>query len=284
MVRGLELVLAIATAAGTALLVSLALREPVVAGQPAGATGEELAQLRTELAQLRVELDRAQRSSGPAAAPARGLAPEAIEETVRRVLAEVLQPGIHAPDGAAAVPADFDLERTFAELKDSDPWSESERWKRVHDAGKLDELIARFQRHAQENAMVPDAQVALATAYLAQLDYEPAKWQLALEADRCFDRALELEPTHWQARFTKAVSYTFWPDFLGKKQEAIAHFEQLVAQQERGPQQPHYADIYLYLGNLLEQRGDADAARKTWQQGARLHPAHQELAAKLRSR
>ena len=91
---------------------------------------------------------------------------------------------------------------------------------------------------------------------------------------------LELDDRHWEARFSKAVSYTFWPEFLGKRKPAIQHFETLVAQQEAMPASPEQAQTYLYLGNLL-QRTDPAQARELWSKGARRHPDNQELAKKL---
>ena len=74
---------------------------------------------------------------------------------------------------------------------------------------------------------------------------------------------------------------TFWPDFLGKKKEAIAHFERLVTQQAQMPARPEFAHTYLYLGNLQEQRGETEKARQTWQRGLQLHPDNAELKKKL---
>ena len=103
-----------------------------------------------------------------------------------------------------------------------------------------------------------------------------------MEADVAFDQALDIDDSHWAARFSKAVSYTFWPDFLGKKSSAIENFEILVQQQEQGPTQGEYAQTYFYLGNLYEQRGDATKAQEIWQRGANLYPQNPELQGKIK--
>ena len=69
--------------------------------------------------------------------------------------------------------------------------------------------------------------------------------------------------------------------FLGKKKEAISHFERLVAQQDTMPVQGHEANTYVFLGNLLEQRGETDKARATWERGLRRHPDDAQLRQKL---
>ena len=105
---------------------------------------------------------------------------------------------------------------------------------------------------------------------------DQSKWELSMKADKVFDKVLALDDKHWEARFTKAMQYTFFPDFLGKKKDAIAHFETLVRQQESMPVDAIQAQTYLYLGNLLEYR-DPQKAKEIWQKGARRHLDNQEL-------
>src|SRR5690606_34168536 len=104
---------------------------------------------------------------------------------------------------------------------------------------------------------------------------------LGMSADAAYTAALELDPTHWRARFAKAVGYTFWPHFLGKKTEAIRHFEILIEQQEAGAPQEGYQETYLFLGNLYDQRGEGEKARAVWERGLRLHPGSAGLKERL---
>jgi tetratricopeptide (TPR) repeat protein len=120
----------------------------------------------------------------------------------------------------------------------------------------------------------------LANAYLAYVQLDNSKYEYSIKADGVFDQVLALDENHWEARFTKAMSYTFWPEFLGKKTEAIAHFEHLVNQQDAMPVAEHEAQTYLILGNLLEQR-EPERAREIWERGLRRHPGSTELAQKL---
>jgi len=163
----------------------------------------------------------------------------------------------------------------------ADYWSNTELYKQLFDQGRMQELIDEFAAVAAASPNDPQAQMDLGNAYLAWLQMDQSKWQLSMKADTAFDKVLELDGQHWEARFTKAMSYTFWPDFLGKKKEAISHFETLVAQQERMPAQAHEANTYVFLGNLLEQRGDAQRAREIWEKGLRRHPEDAELRKRL---
>ena len=77
------------------------------------------------------------------------------------------------------------------------------------------------------------------------------------------------------------MSYTFYPDFLGKGPEAISHFERLIKQQQDMPPRPEFAQTYFFLGNLLESRKEPERARQIWEQGLRLHPNDENLRKKL---
>lgn len=188
--------------------------------------------------------------------------------------------GAGSPGETAAAGAEgFDPERAYGELKGSSYWDQPDAWKRAFASGRMDELVAQFEAAAKANPNDPKTQMQLVSAYLAYNQMDPSKWNLSMKADGVLDKVLDLDPAHWQARFTKAVSYTFWPEFLGKKGEAITHFEKLVQQQASMPVEASQAQTYLYLGNLLEAR-DPARARAVWAQGAARHPENQELQQK----
>ena len=178
-----------------------------------------------------------------------------------------------------ATPA-FDLETDFAGLVGKNFWANSEGWKKAFAAGRMDEVIKKFEELAAANPKDVKAQMDLASAYMAHVQMDPSKWESSLKADQVFDKVLAIDDKHWEARFTKAMSYTFYPDFLGKKADAISHFETLVKQQEQLPADSYQAQTYLYLGNLLEAR-DPARAREMWAKGAARHPDNQELAKRL---
>ncbi|MCC7397799.1 MAG: hypothetical protein IT455_12110 [Planctomycetes bacterium] len=276
-------------AAATAVGTSLLLRPNEAVTPPASDD------LRQELAALRaqhVELTRRLDSMGNApmtASAAPGEARTALTVSDEQVAAAVEAWLQRHPGGVAAVAANadaaaapFDLAREVPKLAGKNYWNNTEAWKRAFAAGQMDAVVAEFERLAKENPNDITTQMSLANAYMAYLQMDQSKWQYSMKADGVFDKVLSLDPTHWESRFTKAVSYTFYPDFLGKKKDAIKHFETLVQQQDTMPVDASQAQTYLYLGNLLEER-DPARAREIWAKGARRHPDNAELLKKAGS-
>jgi lipoprotein NlpI len=106
---------------------------------------------------------------------------------------------------------------------------------------------------------------------------------LALQADKQFDTALNLDSSNWEARFMKAVAMYYWPPMLNKGDEVIQHFQTLVQQQEAQTPQPQFAETYAWLGDQYQKAGRGDDARAVWQRGAALFPADEKLRTKLAS-
>jgi tetratricopeptide (TPR) repeat protein len=282
-------VLSVALAAAAATGVSFAMRQnaEVVPKDNAVDLQREVLELKKQHAELLAKYERL--ANAPATVNA-SLAAERVpvttisEEQVAAAVASYLKKHGAAVDAALGVAAEaevpFDIDRSFEELATSSYWENSAAWKKALASGRMDELIAKFEAAAKANPNDTKTQMQLANAYLGYLQMDSTKWQLSMKADKVFDSVLALDPTHWQARFTKALSYTFYPDFLGKKKDAISNFETLVQQQETMPVEASQAQTYLYLGNLLEAR-DPAKAREMWARGARRHPDNQELQKKL---
>lgn len=277
--------LSVLLAAAAAAAVSLTMR-PQADVAPADATAElqaEVAALRRTQATLQQELERLR--TQPVAAPVAAAAPQRVaaslddQQVAVAVEAYLQKRGAGAAAAASGTAAKFDLDTDFDRLAGTNFWSSPDLWKKAFAAGAMDQVIAKFEALAKANPKDVGAQMDLARAYMAYLQLDQSKWQLSMKADKVFDDVLAIDNTHWEARFTKAVSYTFYPDFLGKKKDAIANFETLVAQQELQPVQPNQAQTYLYLGNLLEQ-SDPQRAREVWARGAQRHPDNAELRQK----
>ncbi len=246
-----------------------------------------IADLRAENAELQKKLAELHKAPAPVSTPASVDRAEAATVSPEQVAAAVeaylrKRGGAVAADGAAGgsgKPA-FDMDKDFADLIGDSYWEDGRAWKKAYDAGVMDAVIKKFEDLAKAAPNDTKVQMNLANAYLAYLQFDQTKWPLSMKADAVFDNVLAIDEKHWEARFTKAVSYTFWPDFLGKKNDAISHFETLIQQQESLPVEDYHAETYLYLGNLLEQR-DPAKAREIWRKGARRHPQSAELAKKL---
>lgn len=274
----------LATAVATGVTFALRPGEPAPGQVSVADLQQTLDELRKEHTALRNRFETLANAPQPVASPAaaeRSAAPSLSTEQVGAAVEAYLQQRGAGPGGAAlaASAGAFDLDTEFARLQGTSFWEDGALWKRLFAAGKMDEAIKQFEALAKANPGDTKVQMDLANAYLAYLQMDQSKWQLSMKADQVFDKVLDLDERHWEARFSKAMSYTFWPDFLGKKKDAISHFETLVAQQEAMPAQPHEAQTYLFLGNLLEAR-DPAKAKATWAKGARRHPENAELAKK----
>jgi len=158
-------------------------------------------------------------------------------------------------------------------------------WKQIREAGVLDEVIAAVEARVEADPGNPDRHFELGSSYLQKIfevgnGPEAGVW--ATKADKSFDAALEIDPQHWESRFSKAVSLTFWPPVFGKQTEAIRQFEVLVGQQaQSGMTDPKYAQTHLLLGNMYQQSGNLEKAIASWEAGLAAFPGSEQLQAQL---
>lgn len=182
--------------------------------------------------------------------------------------------------------APLDLQSALAKLGDKsmDDVTRAQLWKDIAKAGLLDAVLADLEAKAKADKQNPQAQVAFAEACIAKIQEGvsgPLAGVYGNKADKAYDTALAADPEHWEARFGKAISLSFWPPIMGKQPEAIRQFETLLGQQEKRPTSPEFVNTYLLLGNLYAQSGKADKAAEIWKKGAALFPDHAGLKEKL---
>lgn len=286
--RALPIVAAsiLASAAVAFFVATLVNPEPAGPVTPPGAMQEDLLAIRQAQSELQRNLSALDnRLEALASASSRVAIPEISDAQLERVVASVLDARGDPVEAAGNGEAELDLRAIHASLIGSNPDDSSEVWARVKEAGKLDDLVALFEERARANPDLPQAQMDLGNAYLQKLmamTPGPQSGVVATQAEDAFTRVLEIDPNHWGARFTRAMSFTFWPDFVSKKQQAIDEFELLIGQQEQLPSQPHYAQTYLFLGNLYEQRGELQKAADIWSKGLRFFPDDSDLRAKVK--
>jgi hypothetical protein len=157
-------------------------------------------------------------------------------------------------------------------------------WKRLKETGKLEQAITELEQRAANDPQTAENVVALGVAYLksaGSIEDAREKAILAMKADQTLETALTLDPSNWEARYTKAVGMFYWPPELNKGQEVIEQFQMLVQQQETQPPQPQFARSYLWLGEQYQKSGQADYAAQVWQRGAALFPGNEELKNRL---
>jgi len=149
----------------------------------------------------------------------------------------------------------------------------------------IDAAVAQIEEIAAENPESAQAQSDLGSAYIQKIfdsSNDLQKGLFSMKADKQYDKALELDPQHWEARFSKAVNWSFNPPIMGLQPKAIEQFEILRGQQEQQEPQPHFAETYFYLGNLYTNTGKPAQAAQVWSRGAELFPDNAKLQAKAK--
>jgi tetratricopeptide (TPR) repeat protein len=271
----------------------LARRESTPAERGSGARAalvQGIQELRAENRRLAEELERRERAGvAPAQAQPNAIGDDEIAAAVARwraahpealVTAEVVR--------APQVPAGpFDLATApieeIVQALSGATFTHAERqelFQRLREVGRIDEYVAAIEKLAAEDPNNAELQVALGHAYLQKLfevGNSPEAGPLAMKSDLAFDRALELDPNNWGARFSKAVSLSNWPAFMGRGPEAIDQFETLIEQQEALPERPEFAMSYLFLGNMYQSSGEHKEAIATWRDGLARFPDDDDL-------
>lgn len=286
----LAVLLSVAASFGVARLV---LACPATA-VTSGASADDLARLAQAIAEIQDRETRLARSIDELRAELAARPSEEARIPVGEIRAEVARAlereGASAPAAAADTtpPAVFDAKAAFEALLGPDvDWDASqEKWKAIDAAGGLDLVVAMFEQYAKDHPESADAQVQLGEAYLQKVfraGNGPESGTWAIKADQSFDKALAIDDHSWDARFTKAVSLSFWPPVFGKSSEAIKHFEVLVEQQAGQPSQPQFAQTWLLLGNMYQQGGNPAQALATWQGGLALFPGDAGLQQQIQN-
>lgn len=179
----------------------------------------------------------------------------------------------------------FDRAAALRRLQDLQPGSAAIRaaWVELRAAGLEAEVLQHYADLAAASPGDAQAQYQHGAMLIEALQDQPiAKTaQLATLADGAFDKALAVDPNHWAARYSKAISLSFWPKIMGRQPEAVRHFEILAKQQEAGAPKPQFAQTYVFLGNLYADSGDADIAREAYERGLRWYPDNSQLKQQL---
>lgn len=99
-------------------------------------------------------------------------------------------------------------------------------------------------------------------------------------AIRAFDRVLELDPEHYQARFQKAFYLAQFQDWLGQRAASVEHFEQIIGDAALYPPKD-VADVCFHLGMVYQRVGNAGKAREAWERGLGFDPDQMRIIREL---
>src|SRR5262249_11230281 len=85
-------------------------------------------------------------------------------------------------------------------------------WKQLGEGGKLDQAIGELEQRLAADPRTADYAAALGHAYLQKCGtIHDVREQgiLAMQADKVFDTALNLDQANWEARYMKAVALSY---------------------------------------------------------------------------
>lgn len=159
------------------------------------------------------------------------------------------------------------------------PRQKHEMFEQFRNAGQMDQVIAELKRRAKGDPQSPEIPTTLGEALLHKVSALHAAGGdvnemgiLAMQADQSFNAALKLDPSNWEAQYVKYSTMVYWPAEPTRDNEAAQKLSSLIDQQETLPQQPHFAQTYVALGNQYQKLGKPDFAEATWRLGLTKFP------------
>jgi tetratricopeptide (TPR) repeat protein len=150
---------------------------------------------------------------------------------------------------------------------------------------KIDPTLAELKKAIEADPSNPDLYAALATVHVAKLAagvaVGPAAGPVYMQALAAYDKALALNPDHWDARFSKSFTTSMAPEFVGLRPASIRMFEDLVQRQESLPNNDEFRRTYMRLGTLYKDGGNIDKATQIWKKGLERFPDDKQIQAAL---
>lgn len=249
-------------------------------------------ELKGEIEKARKDADRASQQAASARDEARNLRNEVGALSARVADLEARPEAAGMAAGAAppaAKPAVPDRKALLAEMKalqdkvftGAATDEEQQRfWELARNAAVIDEVMKSLEAKVGERPEDVDARMQLARAYVAKLMSIPQGPEQGLWSNKAmaqWQAVLKQEPENWDARYSVALSWSMWPDFLNKTPDAVKEFEKLQEIQERLPVAPKQAQTYLQLSRLYQKQGKADRAKEILRTGLARLPDDAEL-------
>jgi len=150
---------------------------------------------------------------------------------------------------------------------------------------EIEPTLAALRKAIAADPSNPELYAALAAVHVAKLAagiaVGPAAGPVYVEAIKAYDKAIELNPDHWDARFEKAFTTSMAPEFVGLRPMSIRLFEDLVQRQEALPKQDDFRRTYMRLGTLYKDAGNTEKAKVLWTRGLERFPDDKAMRAAL---
>lgn len=190
-------------------------------------------------------------------------------------------PSVGAQAGQPSLPAgtDPELAQALLAVRTCTALGEAKQAPQARAAGV--EAEARLTAYLKRQPRSVDAIVALARTLtqclLPAADFA-GQGELSGRALELLEQGLEIDPTHWTARYVLASINFRMPAFLGRAPRAAKELDILLAQQGDRTTNPMFARVFEYRGTLWSRAGQADSARALWTRGTALFPDDTVLA------
>jgi len=155
----------------------------------------------------------------------------------------------------------------------------------AHETDLIDEKIAELEAGVAANPGDLERRMQLADTYVAKLMtiQGPEQGLWGLKAEQEWRTIVDLDENHWESTFNLGNNYAYYPDVMGKTDDAIAYLERARAIQERSTQSDEHVQTYLSLARMHQRKGELEQARQVLEAGLTYHPGNADLEAALAS-
>ena len=147
----------------------------------------------------------------------------------------------------------------------------------------LDERLADLEHRVTTDPGDVEGRMELAQTYVGKLMTVSGPEQ-GLWGGRAEDQwraVVELDDDHWDAHSSLGTNYSYYPEVMGKTEEAILHLERARSIQRFRDPEPEHVQTYLFLARMLDREGKRDEARGALIEGLQYHSGNAPLEAAL---
>lgn len=155
----------------------------------------------------------------------------------------------------------------------------------AHSTDFIDDKIAGLEAGVESAPGNLDGRMQLADTYVAKLMtiQGPEQGLWGMKAEQQWRAVVSLDENHWESTFNLGNNFAYYPDVMGKTDDAIAFLERAREIQEQSTQSDQHVQTYLSLARMHQRKGERDQAREVLVTGLGYHPGNAGLEAALAS-